>query len=235
MRLPTTSSMRALPLLLLLAAQPAAAQPAVDWGVRLGGTASAYSFSLDEPDFEFDSEREIGFEAALTATHSLNSLLSLVAEVGYAHRRFSLEVEEQTRLTPDSSPNTVSLVSTYDIGSLSVLGKVSPLGERTLSPYLVLGPRVDALLSADDQSATIRFLRPSGMVEEREVSNRFSDLLVDFSLSGVAGLGISFELPNRSTLHFEGRYDRTLTDPLSGDVDASRKLDSFGLSLGVTI
>lgn len=225
--------MRTALLLAILFAAPIAAQPTVDLGFRVGVNASAYSLSFDEADVSFDSNRELGFEAAITAEVRLTDLIEAIAEAGYAHRRFSVDLASQFGPQPDSDPEMITLGSSYGMGTLGLLGRLSPFGQRRLSPYLLAGPRLDLFLSANDETGTISFPDRMGTIE-REVSNQFEDLFVDAGLSGLIGLGLAWQLPSGPMLRLETRYDRTLTDPFSGNPPATRQLNSFSFSTGMT-
>ncbi len=219
-------------LLLLLFATPAVlAQPTVDFGARVGGSLSALTVDYPEFDGQIDTDRRAGYEAALLADVVFGNTFGVTSEVGYAHRRYARSAEETVRANDDVgfiSLGTGKVVTSFDVASFGVLGKITPLGRAKWTPFVTAGPRLDVLLGSTPGSSEAGTPTSTLMIEDP-----FPGIFRDVSLSGVAGVGVDVRQMRWPVLRIEARYGRTLTGFFDAE-NVEGALGSFDLSVGVT-
>ncbi len=213
----------------LALAAPTLAQPAVDFGLRVGGNLTSLRAEYGSDLLDFNTDREAGFEVAILAITSMTKA-SVSAELGFARRAYSQTTPVQTGGAPIfTDRRELTLETSFDVGSLAVLGHFFPVGRRPFSPYVLVGPRLDVLLGSDPGSNTYLAGFETALVQDG-----FPELFADVSLSGVAGLGMEIGRLAGPDLRLEVRYGRTLTDFLSGSDAVDGTINGFDLSVGVT-
>lgn len=225
--------MRAALFLLLFCTASAAAQPAFDFGFRVGGNLTSLKtefIEFDSPLGPQESDLAPGFEIAGFADASLSSLLTVTAEIGYARRRYSESIPFQAESSPTISDEEITFTSSHNLGTLGIFGRAVLPGTSTFAPYLLAGPRLDLQIDSDlDIEYPDDYVVPRAPGQQPDFSDQFADTV----LSGVVGVGVEMHRAVGPDLRLEARYDRTLTNFVSGDlVDGT--LTGFGLSVGVT-
>lgn len=214
--------------LFLLAAPCALAQPAVDFGLRVGADLSQLEAQVEGVTLNDFTERELGVQVAVLADASLSEFFAATAEIGYARRRYSQIVALQFGDSPSPNDVAAELVTSFSTGFFGLIGRFSPYRYRSVSPYAVAGPRLDVLLGSNPGKTEAG--TPTLTVVLEDV---YPQSFADVSLSGVVGLGVALRSVGQPIVRLEARYSRTVTDFLKLDAFDGR-ISGFDLSVGVT-
>ncbi len=212
-------------------ATPVFAQPDIGFGFRAGVNHSALTVRNPTTDFQIDTDRRTGFEAAVIADLAFSDLLTVTSEVGYAHRRYAQSFVATIRANNEVGFIGAEGTATTSLGvaSSSVLAKVTPFGGRAWTPFILAGPRLDVLLGSDTGTFTKAIDEGRGTVS---FTDPYPKYFSDVSLSGVAGVGVDIRRATLPVLRVEARYGRTITNFF--DIEpAVGTVSSFDLSVGV--
>lgn len=195
------------------------------FGVKLGANSANVKLAInpepsDLPSVDIETKRKIGPNAAFFAEWFSGKPLSMVAQVEYARRGF---VEEQI-ITGENDPTPLGVlqIKTHlDYLSLPILLKLQRLS-RSLSPYLILGPRFDFLLHHEV------------LVDGTSLKNLagFADYYDKRALGGTVGFGLASGRLFASSFFVETRYNFDFADNI--DLEAlEAKNNAVDLWMGV--
>ena len=193
------------------------AQLLKNFGVKLAFTSASQTYDYPNPPwpgFGPDVSRRIGVNAAIYAEWLNVPFFSVVTQIEYAQRGMA----QQIAITGDS-PEIIRMETRYnrlDYVSLPIFLKVS-VPTEVVSPYVLLGPRVDLLLSYRDE-----------FVIGRSIYADFKKM----TWGGEAGVGLEFNklLPGSVCLEF--RYNVDFMNSYDTDVLKVRN-NAYDIWLGV--
>ena len=187
----------------LLSVQPSLAQGELRLGFMVGLNSSTLDLAYRDSEPRLETNSRLGFIASGFAEIKLRDGISVATEGSYARRGYSYPI----RFGPLIEPIDDRITTSMDIISLSVVGRLFPVGHRAFSSYALAGTRMDVLAGSEPGRIAI----PSLGYHEDELPTLFSKI----SLSGAVGLGGAVRLGDWAEFRLEIRYGRTLTDFLS--------------------
>jgi opacity protein-like surface antigen len=136
------------------------------YGLKLGSTISNQSWEYDQSvGASFDPDNRTGLNIGVFAEFLDIPLLSVVAEVNYVQKG----MKDEVAITTAESPYPESFITwdtRIDYLNLTALAKLR-LNYGVLSPYLVLGPKIDFELNQD------RSIDGGSIVEDEFNTSRF--------------------------------------------------------------
>lgn len=212
---------RTLPLLLiaLISAPSAHTQFLHKYGLRVGANASTYDGEI------IDFERRIGFQVAAFAEFLSFPMFSIQTEVEYAQRGY---VSVQEERGPGNEPLRDARATTiHHYLSIPLLARVRYPISSTVTPYALIGPRLDFLVARSPG----HFEFSNGM----EVEDTLGQNVEDTSLSGSVGIGVSIDALLGQELRFETRYNVGLTDLLPEGDAIDLRHNGFDFSVAISI
>ena len=199
---------------------PAQAQWLSTAGVKAGINSSNSAIEQTSIGYQFETQRRIGWQAAIFAEWLKLPVVSVVTQVEYARRGFA---EEQVR-TGIESPEplgTFQLQTRLDYVSIPVLLKLQP-SNSGVKPYALLGPRFDFLVNHE-----------TALYEDGKLDLEFSlaEAFNDRAVGATVGLGVvakALSLP----LLLEARYNFDFDDVADAEL-LTVKNNSVDLWLGI--
>jgi hypothetical protein len=182
--------------LILFSVMPVTGQQPRHFGVKVALTSATHDLEFAN-GVSFDGQRRVGFNVGAFVEWFDHPFFSLVSQIEYAQRGMGFPVVEV-----DSMGNPLrelTFFSRLDYLSFPLLAKFRyPIG--SLTPYLLVGPRLDILLSYQSDG------------------NLFNSLYRGFSttsVGGSAGIGVEVSKVFPTDIIAEVRYNRDLTVPYS--------------------
>lgn len=202
------------------------AQVLKGFGVKVGANSANAQLVInpepsDLPNVAIETKRKIGSNAAFFTEWFSGKPLSMVAQVEYARRGF---IEEQI-ITGENDPTPLGVVQIkthLDYLSLPLLLKLQR-PSRSLSPYIVLGPRFDFLLHHEI------------IIDDTPLENLpgFADYYNNKAFGGTVGLGLASGKLVASSFFVEMRYNFDFADNIDLET-LEAKNNAIDLWLGVT-
>ena len=208
---------------------PVSAQNLQAYGFRGGVNTSNVGFELADGD-RFWLDNRSGFQLAAFAEVALPvPLVSALVEAEYAQRSYRWPEVEETAPGDDGGVWTgqVNLpASTLQYASVPVLAKVEPAGLGGLTPYLLVGPRLDVLVGRSVETVT------RGGSQPVEFRDDLPDALDTVALTGVVGAGVGLGGLIGPEVRVEARYGFGLTNLVDSDtIDWKARGLDFSLAL----
>lgn len=205
----------------LVLTSPCVGQVVQGFGIKLGPTSSSIN------DFEYgDVHRRTGLAVLGFVEWFDTRMISVITEVGYVQRGFETGPHEG-RDAQNLPTGTYMLNTRFDYITSGVLAKVRPIKGR-VTPYLVIGTRVDFYLGGDTSfdSDAIRLPGdPGGGME---------DHYRGFAFGGAAGLGFEAPVSRAIVLMLEVRLNLDATNSLP-DVPANARNNAVDVLLGIRL
>ena len=214
---------------ILPSAQHANAQFPEEVGVKGGVTSAGIS-----QDVVYDSRRK-GRQFLLYAEWLNASFFSVVTEAGYTQRGFEGEAVRGVegvyhRGMPTFVIQQMGKASArLDYLTTSLLGKVSVSFLGT-EPYVLAGVRLNKLLNRDMEVTTYNAFSTE-QVEANSIASEYES--VAYGVTGGVGVTLPDVFPVRLSL--EARYDRDLSDSVSGFgfSESEVRNNAFTVMLGI--
>lgn len=207
-------------LLVLLCGQPIEAQP-LRYGLKAGPSLTNIASSFPQENLDPSYGWRKGFSVLGIGEWGATSHLSLVTEMGYVQRGYENTIEARNEV--GESLGTITETTSFGYASGAVLGKGRRPGSVT--PYAVLGPRIDVLLHSSFHTPR----KISGGTSENIVTRNYDTVTV----GGTIGVGVETRrlFPGRAFV--EMRYGTDVTDSLSS---APREIRNrtIDLLIGIT-
>jgi opacity protein-like surface antigen len=175
------------------------AQIVRSYGIKVGTSVSSQEWTYAIPFVHVAERVRWGVDLGCSVEFLNIPVLSVLVEAHYAQRGFSDEVTVSTVSNPEGIVRT-TLSPRVDYLSLPVLAKVRvDLGN--VSPYVVIGPRLDVLLST----------KPEGY-------DVVLDKLKPTDLGITVGVGVEWTVSQSVRIGAEGAYCPGLRDVYSSDL-----------------
>ena len=186
-------------------------------GVKLAFTSASQTYDYPNPPwpgFGPDLSRRIGVNAAIYAEWLDVPFFSVVTQIEYAQRGMAQEIA-----ITGASPEIIRMETRYnrlEYLSLPIFLKATvPIG--IVSPYVLLGPRVDLLLSYRDE-----------FVIGKSIYADFKKMI----WGGEAGLGLEFKKLLPGSVYLEFRYNVDFMNSYDTDFLKVRN-NAYDIWLGV--
>lgn len=189
-------------------------------GVKAGVNSSNSAIEQTSFGHQFETQRRIGWQAAVFAEWLRLPVVSVVTQLEYAQRGFS---EEQVR-TGEESPEvlgTIELKTRLDYVSVPLLLKLRT-SNTGAGPYALLGPRFDFLVNRE------AVLYEDGKLD---LETSFAEVFNDRAVGGTVGMGVvakALSLP----LLLEARYNFDFNDNADSEF-LTVKSNAVDLWLGI--
>ena len=199
---------------LLLALLVNSYSTAQGFGIKGGLSYSGQDYEYDIASFSVDRLSQSGITAGIFLTYDVWLLSELRFEFEYVQKGSGVDVLLTTEQYPEGYERIIIQERIHYI-SLNVLATPTLARNWTLSPYFVIGPRIDILTST---------------------SSNYPSLVLDDLNPAVLGgtIGIGFKLPlNSSSLLFEGVYNYDFTHAYDKGV-LTVKNNSIQLTTGLS-
>jgi opacity protein-like surface antigen len=179
-------------------------------GVRLGASSASLSFPAIPADgaLLFDTTSRYGVVAGAFAAYTVYPALSIQAEVSYAQQGAHFAFEDGTESTLALSYLHVPLLLRLDIDT-----------PGRLTPYILAGPGLAILLSAEDRRSDVEFDR--------------TDVTSPLDFVAVVGLGVWLHAPGGAA-GIEARLAHGFVTIDRDDSDTRDDIDNRMLSVSVT-
>lgn len=168
-------------------------------GLRMGVSSADQSYNYSIPNMKLDRLHRIGLAAGLFAEFPLGNLLSVRAGADYVEKGSSLLASIYT-MYPPVPAGTKKFEDHIDYLTFSLLAKISPLENSSISPYIVLGPRLDVLLSSSS-----------------DLTPMVVDDLKSSEIGGTAGLGVTIPVETSVSILFEALYSPDFSSAFKGE------------------
>ena len=182
------------------------------YGVKTGCVIANQNFDYTDNSFNLDTQNRYGLNIGTFIEFAYNSNLHLLIETHYIQKGMVIEISEYDSQLNYIGKNEIN--NRVDYLSLPVLGKIAYKFKK-LSPYIIVGPRIDILLGYDSDFAAI-------------VYDEFES--IDFG--GTLGLGNEFSFIGSQTFLIEIRYSPSFTNSYEADL-LRVKNNSFELLGGI--
>lgn len=206
------------PLLVAIAsASPAEAQRLDAFGLRAGANVSRIA-----SPFTGYGDRA-GFQASAFGQLRFSTDLSLIAELEYAQRGYTLSATER-----DEASNWIgeaTATTTLHYLSVPTLVRVSTSGPAGLEPYAIGGPRIEFLVARDPGYLAFT---------QGEVVDELAGAFNNFNTSIIMGLGVALRRAVGGQIFVEGRYSYGFIDQLRESDTTNVYLRGAELSLAYT-
>jgi len=194
---------------------PARGQLIKGYGLKVGLTSSdvrVTDFPIANP-FVDNRHRRTGYGAFVFIEWKGPSFLSFVTETGYVQRGFSFDLLEDPQ-----NPLTFGYHSQIDLNYISTATLVRmTFLETSLSPFLLVGPRLDILVMRTPKKG-------------RTIAESFSTV----AAGGLVGAGLEMKKLLPVSLFLELRYNFDLTNSLpEGILDAYN--NAFDVLIGLKL
>jgi len=182
------------------------------YGVKTGCVIANQDFDYTDNFFNLDTQNRYGLNIGAFIELFSKANLNLLIEIHYVQKGMVVKFKEYDMFANYIS--TIEFINRVDYISLPVLGKIAYKFNK-LSPYVIVGPRIDIFLGYNSDFAAI-------------VYDEFES--IDFG--GTLGLGCEFSLISSHTFLIEMRYSPSFTN--SYETDLLRVTNnSFELLVGV--
>jgi hypothetical protein len=183
------------------------------YGVKVGAISATQTWDYNV-DITIDAERRWGLDVGGYVELFDTPYLSLLGEVHYVQKGFTFTAIVSSINQPDGTGEYLTVRPRVDYLSLPLLIKLR-FDMQVVSPYVIVGPRLDLLIAKD----------PQGF---QAVLNEFKAIDVGLSLGAGAEVPTSF----LSSVLLEFRYSPTFNTSFSNAFLTVRN-QSFELLLGV--
>ena len=187
---------------------------AQDWGLKAGLSVSDQSYDYTVPGLNVDRLNQTGIAAGIFINLNFSPLTSVRFGVDYIQKGSAIEVD----LTTPQSPTVIGTLrfeDRLDYLSFNLLATPSLIKTPPISPYLIVGPRVDFLISSDTYIETLT-----------------SDKLKSGIFGASVGAGFKFSIASTSSLFVEAVYQPDFSDTFKINT-LTIKNKSFLISAGV--
>jgi hypothetical protein len=185
------------------------------YGLKIGAVSATQTWDY-KTNTKFPADRRWGVDAGGYIEVLNIPYISLLGELHYIQKGFSMTLPVTTISQPDGTGEYITLKPRVDYLSVPVLAKLRfDLGK--VFPYLLAGPRFDFLISKN----------PDGF---QAVIDNFKN--IDFGIS----LGAGFEVPLKfiKSVLAEFRYSPSFTEAYSGS-SLTVKNQSFEILIGIRL
>jgi len=181
----------------LIVSGRADAQIVKGFGLKVGGAIANQDWDY-APPFDLDSESRLGLDIAVF-TEFLNApFISILAEVHYLQKGFTISQEITTIESPNGTGEFWTQTPRVDYVSFPILAKISL--PAPFSPYVIGGPRLDIRIG-----------------QKGDGFDAVYDDLETFDLGATLGLGVESPRLASFNLLAEIRYSPSLTDVFEND------------------
>jgi hypothetical protein len=209
--------------LLLSLTWPCQGQVVQGFGLKLGPTSSSIG------DYEFgDVHRRKGLAVLGFVEWFDARVISVVTEVGYVQRGFE-EGPHQGRDEQNLPTGTYMLNTRFDYLTSALLAKLEPIQGR-VTPYAVIGPRVDFYLGGDTSFDSDAIQLPGIAGGFLGIDEEYRGL----AFGGTAGLGLEVPVSRAITLMLEVRLNLDVSNSLP-DVLPNSRNNAFDVLLGIRL
>jgi hypothetical protein len=196
--------------IILLSANKLHAQEKNRFGLKGGFTM--YKSIVDFDNYEVNSDSRAGFAAGVFAEFRFNEYVSVQPELLY--------IQKNSEETDDLFNGSEMIETTFTYIDVPVLLKINVPLERSVSPFIAVGPYIGYLLDAKESQGG----------ETADVK----EFLKDINYGLAAGAGFKLRM-----FSFEIRYDLGLADisdevSQSDDLEVSYKVKGFAVTVGIS-
>ena len=168
------------------------------YGVKTGCVIANQNFDYTDNSFNLDTQNRYGLNIGTFIEFAYNSNLHLLIETHYIQKGMVVKFKEYDPFA--NYGGIIEFNNRVDYLSLPVLGKIAYKFNK-LSPYIIVGPRIDILLGYDSDFAAI-------------VYDEFES--IDFG--GTLGLGCEFSFIGSQTFLIEMKYSPSFTNSYETDL-----------------
>lgn len=165
------------------------------YGFKIGATLASEDWDYTRLSTDFTPDSRLGFNLGVFGEFLDIPYLSLVTELNYVQKGMTKELPVTTITHPDGTGEYVTWDTRIDYLNISTLGKLR-LNIGLLSPYVVIGPKVDFQINVDNSLGS-----------NNEVEENFNEIIYGAKVGG----GIEFRLTSFSILA-EIIYDYNFSD-----------------------
>jgi hypothetical protein len=198
-----------------LAAPESQAQFIRGFGLKAGAVSATQTWEYGNSN-QLPTDPRWGFDAGIFVEALNDPFLSLLAELHYVQRGFTITLPVTTEAQPDGTGEEITFKPRVDYISLPVFAKVR-FDTGIITPYVFAGPRVDFLLTNTDDG--------------------FALVLDEFKKTDISvSIGIGAEVPLSFVSHLlaEFRYSPSLNEAFNNGF-LKVKNNSIELLLGVEL
>jgi hypothetical protein len=192
-------------------------------GLKLGSTSSSIS------DYEYgDVHRRTGLAILGFVQWFDTRLMSVVTEVGYVQRGFE-EGPHEGRDDQNLPTGTYMLDTRFDYVTSALLAKLEPIAGR-ITPYALIGPRVDFYLGGDTSFDSDAIQLPGIVGGWLGLEDEYRGI----AFGGSAGLGLEAPVSRAATLLLELRLNLDVSNSLP-DVPANARNNALDVLVGLRL
>jgi hypothetical protein len=166
------------------------------FGVKGGATFGDQNVKLKLFDFDYETKLILGFNAGLFAEMLNNKTFNLVLESGYEQRGHTIEMIRTDEFGTEIGRDDFKYRTHYI--TIGALGKIK-YETKSVSPYLIIGPRLDVYLGYKVTYPDDLFL---GIDDEFKSEIHENTKELNYSLNLGAGLQFEKLLPFKTLVEF---------------------------------
>jgi len=166
---------------------------AQDWGLKAGLSVSDQTYDYSVAGLNIDRLSQTGLAAGIFINLNFGSFTSIRFGVDYVQKGSGIDVLIMT--SQYVGQGTIRFEDRIDYLSINLLATPSLIKVPPISPYLIIGPRVDILISSDTYIETLT-----------------SDKLKSGIFGASVGAGFKFSIASASSLFVEAVYQPDFSD-----------------------
>ena len=167
---------------------------AQDWGLKAGLSVSDQTYDYSVAGLNVDRLNQSGMAAGIFINLNFSPLTSVRFGVDYIQKGSAIEAD----LTTPQSPTVIGTIRFEDrveYLSFNLLATPALIKVPPISPYLIIGPRVDVLISSNTYIETLS-----------------SENLKSSIIGASVGVGFKFSIAPASSLFLEAVYQPDFSD-----------------------